>query len=229
MESILNNISTIRKQKGIRREDMADRLGIKLSSYGKMERGEVSLSVDRLYAIGEIFEMSASEILEYNKPVFGNVTYVPIKAQAGVLSDLFDNINKNECFTINLPFFRDTNLYMVDVDGNSMNPTVSNGDYAVIKQETDSRKLKYGMPYMIDSTEGRVIKRIEQHQDDDLLLLKSDNDTYKPYAIDKNSILSIWEVKGFVSKDLSPRNIYQKRLQQLEEHISELSQFVRKV
>ena len=194
-----------------------------------MERGEVSMTVDRLYALAEIFGMSATDILDYNKPIAGNVTYVPVKAQAGYLSDLFDTVNKDDCFTINLPFFRDSNLYMIDVDGNSMNPTVNNGDYAVIKRELDSRKIKFGMPYMIDSTEGRVIKRIEEHKDNDLFVLKSDNDTYKPYAIDKESILSIWEVKGFVSKDLSPRNIYQKRLQMLEENISELSQFVKKV
>ena len=235
MNQIYSTIKTLRKERNISRADISKALGMGEMSYGKIERGEVSINIERLYDLADIFNMPPEEILTYNgneykpKPIpKGNITYVPIKAQAGYLSELLDDVNADDCISFDLPFFRGGNLYMIDIEGDSMNPTINHGDYAVVSKTENTIEVQYGKPYMIESRDGRVIKRIYSYQEDDKLKLVSDNDIYEPYLILKDSILSIWEVKGFVSKDLSPRNIYQKRLQAIETNLHEVSKYIQK-
>ncbi|MEY4710453.1 MAG: hypothetical protein RIS28_1585 [Bacteroidota bacterium] len=45
--SVHLNIKKIRELKGIARNDMASMLGITLNGYGKIERGEVDISINR--------------------------------------------------------------------------------------------------------------------------------------------------------------------------------------
>jgi transcriptional regulator with XRE-family HTH domain len=233
MNPIHEVIKEIRIAKKIDREEIAKQLNINAMSYGKIERGEVSISLNKLYVIAKLFGMEAEDILTYGKQKQGNtnfnVTYVPVKVKAGSLTELFDDFSQNDCVQFNLPFFRERNLLMVDTEGDSMHPTVNDGDYTIIKQVEDKQSIKFGIPYLLDTTDGRVLKRIYQDKDPDKFILKSDNEIYEPYTINKDTILSLWETKGFMSKNLSPRNLYQKRLSSIENNLTELSVFFKSV
>lgn len=236
MKNIHIAIKTIRQAKNISRADISKHLEMGEMSYGKIERGEVSINLEKLYKIAEIFQMEAEDVLAYGKesnlPTSikkGNITYVPAKAQAGYLSELLDEVNDGDCISFDLPFFRGSNLYMIDVEGDSMNPTVNHGDYAVVRKIENQEDIKYGVPYVVESEDGRVMKRIYSNDNNNRLTLKSDNEVYEPYSVSKESVLSIWEVKGFMSKDLSPRNIYQKRMQLIEDNMREMSRYFKGV
>ena len=60
---IIENIRTIRKNRGISHEAMAANLGISQASYTKLEQKETKLTVDRLYKIAEILEMKVEDLL----------------------------------------------------------------------------------------------------------------------------------------------------------------------
>lgn len=62
-----NKIRRIREIKGIKQETIANKIGIAQSSYGKIERGEIQLSVDRLQAIAEALELPVNSILEFDE------------------------------------------------------------------------------------------------------------------------------------------------------------------
>jgi transcriptional regulator with XRE-family HTH domain len=64
-----HKIRRIREIKGIKQETIANQIGIAVSSYGKIERGEIQLSVDRLQAIAEALELPVNSILEYDEGV----------------------------------------------------------------------------------------------------------------------------------------------------------------
>jgi len=236
MRAIHTIIKTLRKERNLSRTDISKSLGMGEMSYGKIERGEVSINLEKLYRFAEIFGIEAEDILMYGKDKEieikakqGNITYVPVKAQAGYLTELLNDVNNEDCITFDLPFFRGSNLFMLDVEGDSMNPTVNHGDYAIVRKIENQLDVKYGIPYIVESIDGRAMKRLYSSSEDDRITLKSDNEVYEPYTMLKESVLSIWEVKGFMSKDLSPRNIYQKRLQLLEDNISEVNRYLKKV
>lgn len=63
MKNFYENLRKIRKSKGISQADMADKLGITQDGYGKMERGHIEPSFERLEQIAEALKVSVQELL----------------------------------------------------------------------------------------------------------------------------------------------------------------------
>jgi len=62
-KEIGNHIRILRQKKGLSQQNMADELGITVSSYSKMERGEIDLKLTRLNQIANALQVSVSEVL----------------------------------------------------------------------------------------------------------------------------------------------------------------------
>ncbi|MCP1384046.1 helix-turn-helix domain-containing protein [Runella salmonicolor] len=62
----LENIKRIRKTAGLTQIDMSERLGLTKNNYGKVENGQVELTVNRLYQIADILGVSVTTLLEEN-------------------------------------------------------------------------------------------------------------------------------------------------------------------
>ena len=67
MSEVIENIKNIRRSKGISQESIAYDLGIDYSTYGKIERGQISLTVDRLEKIAKILQVSTEEIYKWDR------------------------------------------------------------------------------------------------------------------------------------------------------------------
>jgi len=206
MKPPIENIELIREKKNLSREYVAEKLKVTVSSYGKIERGETGLTLERLYELAEIFGMSPEDLLTFNRSRKGNVTYVPIEAQAGFLQGHSQEYS-GDYKTYNLPFIEGKDLYMISVTGDSMFPTITPGDLVIIEQVEDLKSIKYGRIYVIVAKDGCVIKRIHSHESPKKITLKSDNSTYEPYEIDKKEILSVWLVKDYLLSNLNFRNM----------------------
>ncbi|WP_438965060.1 helix-turn-helix domain-containing protein [Flavobacterium sp.] len=63
MKQILKNIEEIRKSKGYSHEYVASMLNISQVAYSKIESNKTKLTVERLYSISDILEVSVSKIL----------------------------------------------------------------------------------------------------------------------------------------------------------------------
>ncbi len=66
MDTIIDRIKEQRKKKGFSHENMAHELNISQAAYSKIEKNETRLTVDRLFEIANILEVSVSELLEGN-------------------------------------------------------------------------------------------------------------------------------------------------------------------
>lgn len=204
MKSAFQNIEQIRKAKLLSREQMAQKLNVTLSAYGKMERGETSITLDRLYELAEIFGIEAEEILTYGKSKAGNVTYIPIEAQAGLLAG-HAQLSPEKATTYHIPFISGNDLYMIHAAGDSMLPTINPGDPIVIEEVKELSNMKFGKVYVLQCRDGLVIKRVYSSKKENSLTLKSDNQIYEPYEVLKEDIHSIWLVKGCIDFSLSPK------------------------
>lgn len=75
MKSIGSNIRRIRERKGYSQEFVAHELGINQSTYGKIEREDTNISVERLLKIADILEEELASFLEIGtKNTFNNQT-----------------------------------------------------------------------------------------------------------------------------------------------------------
>jgi transcriptional regulator with XRE-family HTH domain len=64
VERVIKKIRELRKTKGLSHENMSNELDISPSAYNKLERGETTLSLERLLKISEILEINIGDILD---------------------------------------------------------------------------------------------------------------------------------------------------------------------
>lgn len=63
VKKAVERIIEFRKEKGISLEAMAENMGISTAAYHKIERQETKFTLDRLYEISKIIDVSVAEIL----------------------------------------------------------------------------------------------------------------------------------------------------------------------
>ncbi len=95
MKEVIENIKKFRELKNITRDALADKLEMSLSGYSKLERGEVEITLSKLYRISDILEVSVSQILDFDASQIFNikdfgVANVDIEAQTNnYISDTY--------------------------------------------------------------------------------------------------------------------------------------------
>jgi len=73
IENVIKKITSVRLKKGFSFENMATELSITPAAYRKIETGETKLTVERLFKIAEIFDISLLELQEIEKELFHQV------------------------------------------------------------------------------------------------------------------------------------------------------------
>lgn len=73
MRETVENIKKFRELKNMTRDEIADKLEMSVSGYSKLERGEVDLTLSKLYRIAEILEVSVSQILNFDASQIFNI------------------------------------------------------------------------------------------------------------------------------------------------------------
>ena len=73
MKEITENIKKFRELKNFTREVMADKLEMSVSGYSKLERGDVELTISKLYKIAEVLEVNVSQILNFDASKIFNI------------------------------------------------------------------------------------------------------------------------------------------------------------
>jgi transcriptional regulator with XRE-family HTH domain len=72
---IISNIKKFRELKNITREQIADELELSASGYSKIERGEIELSVTRLFQIANILDIEVSKIMNFDVTTIFNISH----------------------------------------------------------------------------------------------------------------------------------------------------------
>lgn len=126
---------------------------------------------------------------------------IPLDAMAG-----FGNgdrqVHENEVTDYyEVPLFEKRGAkYLIPVAGNSMYPKYASGDLLACKPLTGLNFVQWGKPYVLDTEQGALVKRLfEDPNDEDLLICKSDNtDHYPPFHINKSEIYKVAIVVGVI-------------------------------
>jgi transcriptional regulator with XRE-family HTH domain len=74
MKNIYDNIKKFRELKNITRESIAAELGMSLSGYSKLERGEVDITISKIYKISDILSVSPEQLLNFDASQIFNVS-----------------------------------------------------------------------------------------------------------------------------------------------------------
>ncbi|MBC2843650.1 XRE family transcriptional regulator [Winogradskyella flava] len=218
MKPIQANIKHLRTLKQLSQERFADDLNWTRSVVGSYEEGRSEPPIERLIDLSNYFDIpidilvrkdlrkakDTSFIEVGNKRVLFPVTVnennedlieiVPAKASAGYLSGYDDPEYIEQLQKIKLPFLPTGTHRAFPIKGDSMLP-VKDGSFIVAKFIEDIRDIKSGRTYVVlTKNDGLVYKRVYRPENDEQhLLLSSDNKAYQPYLVAKDSILELWE------------------------------------
>lgn len=125
---------------------------------------------------------------------------IPFEALAGYLSTDNEGVRLEDCEQYVIPEFdRRGAEFIIRVSGSSMYPKYSNGDLLGCKKIENILFFQWGKIYVLDTSQGALVKRVYEHDNEDFVTLVSDNkDVYPPFAIPKSDIRSLSIVVGGV-------------------------------
>lgn len=129
------------------------------------------------------------------------VPLIPIEAVAGLPSADEIGVKFADCERYVIPEFADKGVdYMIRVHGSSMYPKYSNGDILACKFIKDVLFFQWGKIYVIDSSQGALVKRVFEDKDNpgNLILVSDNKDNYPPFSFPKADIRSLSIVIGVV-------------------------------
>ena len=125
----------------------------------------------------------------------------PYDAFAGLPST--DNIGVafKDCEQYYIPDFISRGAdFLIRVSGNSMVPRYLNGDLLACTMIKDVLFFQWGKIYVIDSSQGVLVKRVMRIEgdDDNVLLVSENKDEYQPFKFPVSDIRSLAIVVGLI-------------------------------
>ena len=128
---------------------------------------------------------------------YQGIPLIPFSAMAGALRGEIQ-VCEYECEHYIVPEFKTAN-FLITINGDSMLPTYKSGDIVACQREAmTSVFFQWNRPYVLDTAQGAILKRIRPGSDKEHILIVSDNPAYDPFELPLSEIYSVALVIGFI-------------------------------
>ncbi len=125
------------------------------------------------------------------------IPLIPFSAMAGALTGEL-SVLEYECERYVVPAFSGAD-FLMPVKGNSMTPTYISGDIVACQRVPMSDIFfQWNKPYVLDTKQGPLIKRIKPGSDKKHVLIVSDNNEYDPFELACEDIYGVALVIGLI-------------------------------
>ncbi|QFQ13772.1 S24 family peptidase [Pseudoprevotella muciniphila] len=125
------------------------------------------------------------------------IPLIPFSAMAGALTGE-KSVLEYECERYVVPAFSGAD-FLMPVKGNSMMPTYISGDIVACQRVPMSGLFfQWNKPYVLDTAQGAIIKRIKPGSDKQHVLIVSDNKEYDPFELPYEDIYAVALVIGII-------------------------------
>lgn len=203
--------------------DFAKKTGFSHQVSSNYLKGDRIPTVEALIRIKQVFDLSTDwlltgdgemlkkENIAFNKEIYKDeqnhemialqsecgIPLIPEYAFAGFALGNDTQILELNCEKYVIPHFKGADG-LIHVKGSSMYPKYNSGDIVAFKKLSLDTFFQWNKVYILDTEQGILIKRIEQADDQDHILLVSDNPKYKPFPLALINIYSIAIVVGVI-------------------------------
>lgn len=124
------------------------------------------------------------------------IPLIPVEAIAGIFSGEISDYDRN-CERFYIPGIKAD--FVVPVSGDSMEPKYFSGDYVACQMVNLSDVFfQWGKVYVIDTTQGVLIKKVKRSQKSGYITLVSENSEYSDIEVPYSDIYHISLVKALV-------------------------------
>lgn len=136
-----------------------------------------------------------AESLSGDNEDYDFVPLVPMEAMAGSLQEFSEGVKCGSSNKIKSPIKGAE--WVVQINGNSMEPEYRNGAYLFIKKLSGSY-IPWGNTLVIDTNDGIIVKNIfPVDGNESTVEARSINPNYPPFLIEKISIVGIYRILAF--------------------------------
>jgi repressor LexA len=149
---------------------------------------------------GDMLKSEVVGVKRYTKPVGKEkeLPLLPIEVMAGSGTGEFIISEHDIEEWYKIPNFKDAD-FLVRVTGSSMRPKYSNGDIVACKKlALHDIYFEWNRIYVLDTTQGAIIKRVKKGSDAENLLIVSDNLDYDPFELHLSKVNAVALVVGVV-------------------------------
>lgn len=185
--------------------DLIEKVGLTKEEVHQMQDGTLpdpvgtSLKIGKAYPEVEFIFTNKKGLTDAKKDSSSkSIPYYDIEVSAGPIS-FYQDYPELPNTALEIPFVSDVDLAM-PVYGDSMYPRIKSGDIVLLKKIKDPDVILFGEVYLVITNDYRTIKYIRKHEDEDKIILVSENDRFDPVVIKKESILHLFLYKGKFEK-----------------------------
>ncbi|MBT8231890.1 MAG: helix-turn-helix domain-containing protein [Saprospiraceae bacterium] len=222
-----SNLKYLRKKNNLSQQAFSDILNIPRTTLGDYEREKTEPNIQLLITMAEFFNVNLNNLLiddlsldaykiadspelkvlaiSLNNSNEGNIELVDTKAEAGYL-DAYQNPEYiKDLPKLTVPNIPEGTYRAFEIQGDSMLP-IQSGSIIIASYLENIRDIKDQKTYIVISKrDGLVYKRVTYDQNNQCLILKSDNDLYLPYDISLSEVDEIWQYYAHISFDDSSK------------------------
>lgn len=239
-----SRITVLRELLNLSQKDFAENVGITQSALSQLEAGKSKLSLDSLQKISLVYSTNCNwlvngkgdifmrEITKEKVPIrqtlmtvdIGEGSLIPMineEAKAGYIKGCRDENFLRTLDVYKIPGYDSGNYRLFEIDGDSMIPTLYPREIVVTEYVEEWENLENGTLGVVITEDGIVAKRVYFYEEDrNLLILKSDNSSYKTYSLNMDEVIEIWTVNAKITNVFAQENLVDAR--QLETLTSDM-------
>lgn len=203
--------------------DFAKKTGFSHQVSSNYLKGDRMPTVEALIKIKQVFDLNSDWLLTgkgemlkkentaFNKEIYKDeqnhemialqaeqgIPLIPEYAFAGLAPGDNSQIFELGCEKYVIPHFNGADG-LISVKGSSMYPKYNSGDIVAFKKLSLGTFFQWNKVYILDTEQGLLIKRVQPADDQEHILLVSDNPSYKPFPLALTNIYSIAIVIGVI-------------------------------
>lgn len=216
----IKRFTEIRRELGFTQSEFAEKLGIS-STTADIERGRTRLSgkvvvellkqfkVNPLWLFGEssqqYLETSRASVIPKVVTVDSadrdNMVLVNARAAAGYPQNIQDTswYRQLPAFDLPIPEFRNATYRGFQVEGDSMLPNLSPGDWVLARAIESMNDISPNKMYVVVLLDAVLVKKLVKSPGNTNLTLISLNESYPPYEVEPQQIQELWEVSSKIT------------------------------
>lgn len=178
----MNRLTELRTIKNMSQKELSQKSGLSQSYIAMLEKGERNLNFKTMQQLAQALKINPQDLIS-NTPVNPDSVSIKIIDAVACCGTGIEALHENVVGTWDIPLqkYRDfstakpENVYMLQVEGDSMTPTLNSGDWALA--DTSQNFISSDGLYLIRMASGLAVKRIQSGLND--ITIKSDNPAYK--------------------------------------------------
>ena len=186
--------------------DVAKDLDINEGSLANKLRGDRKIDLDLVIDVLTVYDNLSADWLLLNRgemlrdrhcssestSVQHTIPLLPVSAQGGSLNEFITSIKDGDCERL-IPPIRGAD-FALTVAGDSMAPEYPSGSIILVKKIDEKLLIDWGHVYVLDTSNGAVVKQLFPTDDPGVVNCRSINPGYPPFEVSLSDVYGVYRV-----------------------------------